>query len=357
MITADNGPQALKLLETQQPALILLDIMMPEMSGYEVCQHLRQQHSRLELPIIMLSALGQVQDRVKGFESGANDYLTKPFNKEELTARIGAHIKAGQTEVQHQKNQALQQEIERREQVEAGLLEAQTRLLGLLESTSEAILCIQSGGRIRYANSAAGKLFHRAPEQLERHNIVDILATHLPEDISSSHHYNGKLLYRISDELITLDTDVINLPEESGLQRMFVFDNNGPATQHRVEVLESAMEVLSGFAFDGDKGCLQQLRELGGEFTRLADKLDDNGQNKTDSVRELLVEVMKATLKFWEESSNKTKFELAEESGLWRVYLDRSTLQTRTLDKYLHLETLPKTPALAYRAQYHRLCA
>ncbi|MGF1713805.1 response regulator [Photobacterium chitinilyticum] len=344
VITADSGPQALKLLETQQPALILLDIMMPEMSGYEVCQHLRRKHSRLELPIIMLSALGQIQDRIKGFDSGANDYLTKPFNKEELTARIGAHIKAGQTEIQQQKNQALQQEIERREQVEAGLLEAQTRLLGLLESTSEAILCVQGGGRIRYANSAAGKLFHRAPEQLERHNIVDILATHLPEDISNSHHYNGKLLYRISDELITLDTDVINLPEESGLQRMFVFDNNGPATLHRVEVLESAMEVLSGFAFDGDKGCLQQLRELGGEFTRLADKLDDNGQNKADSVRELLVEVMKATLKFWEESSNKTKFELAEESGLWRVYLDRSTLQTRTLDKYLHLETLPKTP-------------
>jgi two-component system sensor histidine kinase ChiS len=53
---------------------------------------------------------------------------------------------------------------------------------------------------------------------------------------------------------------------------------------------------------------------------------------------------MKATLVFWEAESHKSKFELAEESGLWRVYLDRSTLQTRTLDKYLQLETLPKTP-------------
>ncbi|MCW8330126.1 response regulator [Photobacterium sp. SDRW27] len=344
VITAESGPQALKLLEAQQPALILLDIMMPEMCGYEVCQRLRTQYSLLELPIIMLSALGQVQDRVKGFECGANDYLTKPFNKEELTARIGAHIKAGQTEVQRQKNRALEQEIERREQVEAGLLETQTRLMGLLESTSEAILCVQSGGRIRYANSAAGKLFKRLPEQLERHNIEDILATHLPEDISSSHHFNGNLMYRIGDDLQTLDTDVINLPEESGLQRMFIFDNNGPTAQHRVAVLENAIEVLSGFAFDGDKNNLQQLRELGGEFTRLADKLDDNGRNKADSLRELLVDVMKATLKFWEHSAQKTKFELAEESGLWRVYLDRSTLQTRTLDKYLHLETLPKTP-------------
>ncbi|MGF1757764.1 response regulator [Photobacterium sagamiensis] len=344
VLTAENGPQALKLLEQHQPALMLLDIMMPEMSGYEVCLTLRKQHSQLELPVIMLSALGQVQDRIKGFECGANDYLTKPFNKEELIARIGAHLQAGQTEVQRQKNQTLQQEIQRREIIEEGLLETQSRLLGLMESTNEAILCVQNEGRIRYANNAAGKLFKRAPEQLERHNINDLLLTHLPDDISSSHHFNGSLTYRIGDELKPLETNVINLPEESGLKRMFVFDLDGPSVQHRINTLESAIEVLSGFAFDGDKNNLQQLRELGGEFTRLADKLGDNGKNKTDMVRQLLVDVMKATLNYWESSAQKTKFELAEESGLWRVYLDRSTLQTRTLDKYLHLETLPKTP-------------
>jgi two-component system sensor histidine kinase ChiS len=292
----------------------------------------------------MLSALGQVQDRIKGFESGANDYLTKPFNKEELIARISAHLQAGKTEVQRQKNAALQQEIHRREQVEVGLLTTQSRLLGLLESTNEAILCVQNEGRIRYANGAAGKLFMRSPEQLERYNIEDILVTHLPDDISQSHHFTGSLTFRIGDNLKSLDTDVINLPEESGLKRMFVFDNEGPSAQHRISMLEDAIDVLSSFAFDGDKHNLQQLRELGGEFTRLADKLGNNGKNKADMVRELLVEVMKATLKYWETASQKTKFELAEESGLWRVYLDRSTLQTRTLDKYLHVETLPKTP-------------
>ncbi|MEH6531624.1 MAG: response regulator [Photobacterium frigidiphilum] len=344
VLTADSGPQALKIIEQQQPALILLDIMMPEMSGYEVCHILREEYSLIELPIIMLSALGQVQDRIKGFESGANDYLTKPFNKEELIARISAHLQAGKTEVQRQKNAALQQEIHRREQVEVGLLTTQSRLLGLLESTNEAILCVQNEGRIRYANSAAGKLFKRSPEQLERYNIEDILVTHLPNDISQSHHFNGNLTFRIGDDLKPLDTDVINLPEESGLKRMFVFDNEGPSAQHRISMLEDAIDVLSSFAFDGDKHNLQQLRELGGEFTRLADKLGDNGKNKADMLRELLVEVMKATLKYWETASQKTKFELAEESGLWRVYLDRSTLQTRTLDKYLHVETLPKTP-------------
>ena len=139
-------------------------------------------------------------------------------------------------------------------------------------------------------------------------------------------------------------TDVINLPAESGLKQMFVFDNQGPSADHRINLLENAIDVLSEFAFNGDKNNLQQLRELGGEFTRLADKLGDGEHNKTEIIRQLLVDAMRATLVFWEAESNKNKFELAEESGLWRVYLDRSTLQTRTLDKYLQLETLPKTP-------------
>ncbi|ELR63473.1 Chitin catabolic cascade sensor histidine kinase ChiS [Photobacterium marinum] len=343
VITAENGPQALELLESEQPALLLLDIMMPGMNGYEVCQQLRKEHTPLSLPIIMLSALGQVQDRVKGFEYGANDYLTKPFNKEELTARIRAHIQAGKAEFRHQKNQELEQEIKHREQIEAGLLETQSRLLGLLESSSEGIICVQEDGRIRYANTTAGKLFQRAPEVLERHKIEDILATHLPADITTSHHFNGSLLYHIGEALIPLETDVINLPDGAGLARMLIFDNAGAATQQRVQVLEDAVEVLSGFAFDGNRENLQQLRELGGEFTRLADKLN-NTESKTDSLRNLLVDVMKATLTHWEATTAKSKFDLAEESGLWRVYLDRSTLQTRTLDKYLHLETLPKSP-------------
>ncbi|UXI00894.1 response regulator [Photobacterium sp. TY1-4] len=344
VLTADNGREAMTLVDTEQPALILLDIMMPEMSGYEVCHQLRQRHSLIELPIIMLSALGQVQDRIKGFESGANDYLTKPFNKEELVARIHAHLQAGKTEIQRQKNQALEQEIQRREAVEAGLLEAQSRLLGLLESTQEAILCIRQDGRIRYANSAAGKLLQRAPEQLERHCIDDFLATHLPEEINTNHHYHGHLLFRCGETMTGLETDVIHLPESSGLQRMLIIDHHGPTTRQRIEMLENAIEVICGFAADGDRSNLQQLRELGEEFTHLADRLDGKEQEKAETIRALLVETMKATLRYWEDATQKTKFELAEESGLWRVYLDRSTLQTRTLDKYLHQETLPKSP-------------
>jgi two-component system sensor histidine kinase ChiS len=91
---ATNGLEALRMIEEgDKPDLILLDVMMPQMSGYEVCQKLRQTYSPSELPIVMLTAKNQVSDLVEGFESGANDYLTKPFSKTELMTRIKTHVR------------------------------------------------------------------------------------------------------------------------------------------------------------------------------------------------------------------------------------------------------------------------
>jgi len=91
---ATNGLDALTLIESGfQPDLILLDVMMPRMTGYEVCKKLRERFLAIELPIVMLTAKNQTSDIVEGFISGANDYLTKPFSKNELLARIKTHIR------------------------------------------------------------------------------------------------------------------------------------------------------------------------------------------------------------------------------------------------------------------------
>ncbi len=90
---ANNGLEALEIIENGfQPDLILLDVMMPRMTGYEVSQKIREKFMANELPILMLTAKNQVSDLVEGFTSGANDYLTKPFNKKELLARIKTHL-------------------------------------------------------------------------------------------------------------------------------------------------------------------------------------------------------------------------------------------------------------------------
>lgn len=91
--TASNGLDALELLSKPESYdLVLLDVMMPRMSGYEVCRKIRENFDMSLLPVIMLTAKNQVSDLVEGLEAGANDYLTKPFSKQELLARIRAHI-------------------------------------------------------------------------------------------------------------------------------------------------------------------------------------------------------------------------------------------------------------------------
>lgn len=90
IIAASNGPQALILAEKEQPHLILLDIMMPEMDGYEVARRIRANPITATIPIIMFTAKNQVEDKVMGYEAGADDYITKPTQPRELFAKIRA---------------------------------------------------------------------------------------------------------------------------------------------------------------------------------------------------------------------------------------------------------------------------
>ena len=89
---AINGKIALKIAETQQPDLILLDIMMPEMDGYEVCQALKSNPATERIPVIFISALDDTSDKVKGLDLGAVDYISKPFEAAEVIARVNTHL-------------------------------------------------------------------------------------------------------------------------------------------------------------------------------------------------------------------------------------------------------------------------
>ena len=91
--SALNGIDALNKIESEAPYdLILLDVMMPRMSGYDLCKEIRKTYLASELPILMLTAKNQVSDMVKGLDTGANDYLAKPFSKDEFRARVKTHI-------------------------------------------------------------------------------------------------------------------------------------------------------------------------------------------------------------------------------------------------------------------------
>jgi signal transduction histidine kinase len=91
-IIVKNGADALRLLNKKNPDLILLDIMMPEMDGFEVCQRLKQNSATKDIPVIFLTAKTEIEHIIKGFEIGAVDYITKPFNSRELIARVNTHL-------------------------------------------------------------------------------------------------------------------------------------------------------------------------------------------------------------------------------------------------------------------------
>jgi len=119
---APNGQTALMFSQEDPPELILLDIRLPDVDGFEVCRRLKEAHRTQDIPVIFIIDLGDVADKIKGFEAGGVDYITKPFQTEEVLARVKTHLALrrlqGQVEAQ---NERLQQEIIRCKRAEEAL--------------------------------------------------------------------------------------------------------------------------------------------------------------------------------------------------------------------------------------------
>lgn len=133
IVVAFNGEDALELTQTRRPDLILLDIMMPDMSGYDVCRIINKDIDLKDIPVIFLSALSETSDKIEGFDAGGVDYVTKPFQKDEVLARIKTHLVLA----------ALQKERESRIQIlrmrEAELSELNNRKDNLIRMVSHDI--------------------------------------------------------------------------------------------------------------------------------------------------------------------------------------------------------------------------
>jgi sigma-B regulation protein RsbU (phosphoserine phosphatase) len=126
LLVAKNGEMALSIAAKACPDLILLDIMMPDIDGYEVCRQLKSAAATADIPVIFLSALGDTEDKVKGLQLGAVDYITKPFQPDEVIARVNTHLTIHRlkTEVESRKDQ-LEHELKVVSEVQQKLLPKQ----------------------------------------------------------------------------------------------------------------------------------------------------------------------------------------------------------------------------------------
>ncbi|MBE9561991.1 MAG: response regulator, partial [Proteobacteria bacterium] len=214
----ESGAEALEYIKNNKPSLILLDIMMPQMSGYEVTKRIRDIWRADELPIILLTAKNQTDDIVTGLESGANDYLTKPVSKKELLARIKTHL-----HILYLKEEALQIAIENR-----------NKLKQLLEGLPIAVGMLNSDGNPYYMNAQAkqllGKGFNPKTETNELSEIYQLYTTgtdqlYPPEKLAIVQALHGNSV-RISDVEIRHPDKTIQL-ESWGTP---IFDSDGNIT-------------------------------------------------------------------------------------------------------------------------------
>ncbi|MBP0020366.1 MAG: response regulator [Cyanobacteria bacterium SBLK] len=150
---AVNGKIALMGVRAEIPDLILLDILMPDMDGYEVCQQLKSNPNTAEIPIVFLSALGETVDKIRGFKVGGADYITKPFEVEEVLARVEHQLQI----------QSLQKTLQKQN---LQLKEREHRLKTILASMSDGLIVLDGHNKVRFINPAAPKLLNKTEEEL-----------------------------------------------------------------------------------------------------------------------------------------------------------------------------------------------
>ena len=169
---ATNGSKALQIIQQkEQPDLILLDIMMPGMDGYEVCQKLKEQGLAGDIPVIFVSALQNVEDRVRAFTSGGVDYITKPVQPEEVKARVRVHVQLKLAQQQlKQANDELEARVkERTREVEVAydnlhesfkqIVESENKYRSLLDAAPDGVILVDEQGLIEMVNREACLLF------------------------------------------------------------------------------------------------------------------------------------------------------------------------------------------------------
>ncbi|MBI1927127.1 sigma-54-dependent Fis family transcriptional regulator [Candidatus Poribacteria bacterium] len=137
VVAVPSGTRALQVVERTEPDVILLDILMPEMDGFETCRRLKANPTTADIPVIFITAKDETESVVEGFRLGGVDYITKPFKEEEVLVRVQTHLKIHRlTQELIQKNRELQAEIARREQAEAEREKAEDALIKADEELS-----------------------------------------------------------------------------------------------------------------------------------------------------------------------------------------------------------------------------
>jgi adenylate cyclase len=185
VITAEDGETALEIIGGAAPDLVLLDVMMPGMSGYEVCQRIRASEATCLLPVVMLTALTDVADRIRGIEAGADDFLSKPVNREELLTRVKSLLRI----------KTLHDEVETKNHLLRNLFGRYVSADVAAEIVADPGRHLKLGGEKREVTILFGDLrgFTPLAEQLDPQDVVEILNAYLKLVVDTVFEFKGTL--------------------------------------------------------------------------------------------------------------------------------------------------------------------
>lgn len=364
ILTAADGAEALEIIRSKEtPDLVLLDVIMPGMSGHEVCREIRKDHELQTLPVVMLTAAGRQADLVEGFAAGANDYLAKPFSGQELIARVNAQLKMKEAFEIMAENVRLKRKLARRRETVQHLLLTQRRLSELLDTVADAVLAVNEDHEIAFSNRAcreflgsdAKTLLGRPLRTIIIPETLDILTSALMHrDETTGNASLPEIVFTRADNtsvttevLITsldLEGDPLNVllirtpaetpPHHTALPLIAELNRN----QQRIQTLEETLSVALH----------PQMSHIREELKAVDTALAAMQQAMLPSVKtpeKPAVAVMNLCIDYWIESTRSDKFEMARQSGMWRVYTNLDGWErAQTLDKYLDITTLPKKP-------------
>lgn len=175
---AQNGTEAIAAARDTLPDLVLLDVNMPGMDGFETCQRLKQDSQLCHIPIVFVSGVSKIEEKLKGFEVGGVDYIVKPFQSREVLARIETQLAlvSARKRLQAQNTQ-LQAEIDRRTKAEAELKHREQKYRALFEKTNDAVFIIGLDLRHQEVNQQAANLLGHKIDEIVGKPMVDFTVT------------------------------------------------------------------------------------------------------------------------------------------------------------------------------------
>ncbi|MBI9066639.1 MAG: hybrid sensor histidine kinase/response regulator [Salinivirgaceae bacterium] len=234
---AINGFKALEWIEKQDFDLVLLDVMMPEMDGYEVCQKIRENNKHINLPIIFLTAKTDSESIVNGFKIGAQDYITKPFNTAELLVRVETQLELKSSrEKLESVNKWLEDEVKKRthEIEEANTkLESANKELTVLDQAKTDFLSIISNEMRTPLNGILGTL-HILKDQVDSKDLVNLVSV-LDDSVNKLEKFSSYAL-----QVTSLKTKKVNLKKESlklsSIIESCIIQLTGSIKKHKVRI-------------------------------------------------------------------------------------------------------------------------